>query len=93
MVCLEDGIMACGFRKFSGSVERLIPDARFCFVSTNNLRSLSSALIGDTGGGGELGADRVDEIARHAFESMDKNGDSKIDFDEFCRWWRQSGNR
>ena len=64
MVSMEDGIMACGFRKFAGTVERLIPDTRFCFVSTNNLRSLSSALIGDTGGGGELDPDQVDEIAQ-----------------------------
>ncbi len=64
MVCLEDGIMACGFRKFAGTVESLIPDSRFCFVSTNNLRSLSSALIGDTGGGGKLDADEIDEISQ-----------------------------
>lgn len=69
MVCMEDGIMACGFRKFSGHVERLIPDARFCFVSTNNLRSLSSALIGNTGGGGGLDAEAVDEIARDLAQS------------------------
>lgn len=64
MVCLEDGIMACGFRKFAGHVERLIPEARFCFVSTNNLRSLTSALIGNTGGGGGLDELAVDEIAQ-----------------------------
>lgn len=64
MVSMEDGIMACGFRKFAGTVERLIPDARFCFVSTNDFRSLSSALIGNTGGGGELDAVAIDEIAQ-----------------------------
>jgi Ca2+-binding EF-hand superfamily protein len=35
-----------------------------------------------------LGLSRVDDIAHLAFEAMDKNGDSKIDFDEFCAWWR-----
>jgi anaerobic magnesium-protoporphyrin IX monomethyl ester cyclase len=69
MVCLEDGIMACGFRKFSGMVEKLHPQSRFCFVSTNNLRSLSSALIGNTGGGGDLDPDRVDEIAQGLAQS------------------------
>ena len=69
MVCLEDGIMACGFRKFAGSVEKLIPDARFCFVSTNNLRSLTSALLGNTGGGGEFGPEHVDEIAQGLADS------------------------
>ncbi|MFK8048176.1 MAG: radical SAM protein [Halioglobus sp.] len=69
MVCMEDGIMACGFRKFAGHVERLIPEARFCFVSTNNLRSLTSALIGNTGGGGGLDEQAVDEIAQDLADS------------------------
>ncbi len=69
MVCMEDGIMACGFRKFSGHVERLIPDAWFCFVSTNNLRSFSGALFGNTGGGGGLDADCIDEIAQGLAQS------------------------
>jgi radical SAM superfamily enzyme YgiQ (UPF0313 family) len=69
MVSMEDGIMACGFRKFAGQVERLHPDSRFCFVSTGNLRSLSAALIGNTGGGGELDADCIDEIAQGLADS------------------------
>ena len=36
-----------------------------------------------------LGLSRVDDIARLAFEAMDKNGDSKIDFQEFCTWWNK----
>lgn len=64
MVCMEDGIVACGFRKFSGHVERLIPDARFCFVSTHHARSLMRALSGKNGAGGQLDDDSIDEIAR-----------------------------
>jgi anaerobic magnesium-protoporphyrin IX monomethyl ester cyclase len=64
MVCLEDGIMACGFRKFCGQVERLIPDARFCFVSTGNIRSPLAVLTGKTGSGDDLGAEAVDEMAQ-----------------------------
>ena len=69
MVCLEDGIMACGFRKFCGQVERLIPDAHFCFVSTGNIRSLLAVLTGKTGNGGDPIADSVDEMA----QSLAKN--------------------
>ena len=69
MVCMEDGIMACGFRKFAGYVERLCPEARFCFVSTDNLRSLMSALTGKTGGGGHADAEYVDEVARGLADS------------------------
>ena len=64
LVCLEDGIMACGFRKFAGYARRLHAETEVNFVSTNNLRSLSAALMGSTGGGGELNADQVDEIAQ-----------------------------
>jgi anaerobic magnesium-protoporphyrin IX monomethyl ester cyclase len=69
MVCLEDGIVACGFRKFSGHVERLIPDARFCFVSTHHARSLIRVLTGKTGSGGQMDTDAVDEIARGLADS------------------------
>jgi anaerobic magnesium-protoporphyrin IX monomethyl ester cyclase len=64
MVCMEDGIVACGFRKFSGHVERMIPDARFCFVSTHHARSLTRALVGKNGAGGELSPEAIDEIAQ-----------------------------
>jgi anaerobic magnesium-protoporphyrin IX monomethyl ester cyclase len=64
MVCMEDGIMACGFRKFAGYVERVCPEARFCFVSTNNLRSLRGALTGNTGGGGSADATYIEEVAQ-----------------------------
>ncbi|HEY6131457.1 MAG TPA: cobalamin-dependent protein, partial [Halioglobus sp.] len=64
MASMEDGIIACGFRKFSGHVERLIPDARFCFVSTHQLRSLTRVLAGKAGAGGELSPEFIDEIAQ-----------------------------
>lgn len=64
MVCMEDGIVACGFRKFSGHVERLIPDARFCFVSTHHARSLARVLFAKHGAGSEMPEEVVDEIAQ-----------------------------
>ena len=69
MVCMEDGIIACGFRKFSGHVERIIPDARFCFVSTHHVRSLTRALTGKTGAGGDMPPEAVDEMARDLADS------------------------
>lgn len=64
MVSMEDGIMACGFRKFAGQVERLIPEARFYFVSTHNIRSLTRVLLGKAGAGGDLEGEVVVEIAQ-----------------------------
>jgi len=40
-----------------------------------------------------LGLSRTDEIARLAFDAMDKNGNNKVDFKEFCAWWENGGNR
>jgi anaerobic magnesium-protoporphyrin IX monomethyl ester cyclase len=65
---MEDGIMACGFRKFCGQVERLIPDARFCFVSTGNIRSPLAVLTGKTGAS-VFHDDSVDEMARDLADS------------------------
>src|SRR5687768_16348809 len=61
MLCLEDGIMAVGFRKMSAYVERLNPDTHTHFVSTNNWRSLTGILSGAAGG--DLDDDGVNEIA------------------------------
>jgi anaerobic magnesium-protoporphyrin IX monomethyl ester cyclase len=64
MVCLEDGIISCGFRKMAAWVERLNPDTRACYVSTSNYRSLVRALTGTTASRGMLDPEAVDEIAR-----------------------------
>ncbi len=64
LVSLEDGIMACGFRKMAAYAERLNPETRTYFVSTDNYRSLLAALKGDQGGGGVLTPEYVDEIAQ-----------------------------
>ena len=61
MVCLEDGIMAVGFRKMSAYVERLNPDTHTHFVSTNNWRSMTGVLRGAAGGA--LDDEGVNEIA------------------------------
>jgi radical SAM superfamily enzyme YgiQ (UPF0313 family) len=64
LVCLEDGIISCGFRKMAAWVERLNADSVPCYVSTNNYRSLLRALTGTTASSGTLPPEAVDEIAR-----------------------------
>ena len=64
LVSLEDGITACGFRKFAAFAARLEPDTRSYYVSTvGGLRSIRNNLRRRRGSG-ELGADDVDVIAR-----------------------------
>ena len=64
LVCLEDGIVSCGFRRMVAYTQRLESDTIGHFVSTNNWRSLKNSLFGDAGGGGKIGPGAVDEIAR-----------------------------
>ena len=64
LVCFEDGITACGFRKIAATFERLNPDTRVCFVSTGRYRSLGSYLRGSYGGRGRIDPETVDEIAQ-----------------------------
>jgi anaerobic magnesium-protoporphyrin IX monomethyl ester cyclase len=65
MVCLEDGITSCGFRKMAAYVAQLNPDTESCYVSTNRFKSLSNLLRGTFGTEGELSDEGVDEIAQH----------------------------
>src|SRR5438270_7966175 len=65
MVCLEDGITSCGFRKMAAYVARLNPDTESCYVSTNKFKSLPNLIRGTVGTAGELADDGVDEIARY----------------------------
>jgi len=64
MVCLEDGITSCGFRKMAAYVARLNPDTESCYVSTNRIKALSNLIKGTYGTTGELDDDGVDEIAQ-----------------------------
>lgn len=65
LVSLEDGITACGFRKFAGYAHRLNADTRSYYVSTTRTyRSLGNAVRGTLGGKADLGEEQVDEIAR-----------------------------
>jgi radical SAM superfamily enzyme YgiQ (UPF0313 family) len=65
MVCLEDGITGCGFRKMSAYVKRLNPDTEACYVTTSHqYKSVLNALSGSRGGGGEITDEEVDEIAQ-----------------------------
>lgn len=65
MVCLEDGITSCGFRKMAAYVAQLNPDTESCYVSTNRFKSLSNLIKGTFGTEGELSDEGVDEIAEH----------------------------
>jgi radical SAM superfamily enzyme YgiQ (UPF0313 family) len=65
MVCLEDGITSCGFRKMAAYVAKLNPDTESCYISTNRFKSLSNLLRGTFGTEGELSDEGVDEIAQH----------------------------
>ena len=49
LVCLEDGIMSCGFRKMAAYARRLHPDTYVHYVMTRNIRSPLQLLIGKTG--------------------------------------------
>jgi radical SAM superfamily enzyme YgiQ (UPF0313 family) len=62
LVCLEDGITSCGFRKIAAYAERIHPGTRSCYVSTTNYRSIRTAIRGNLGGAGELTSNCVDEI-------------------------------
>ena len=65
MVCLEDGITSCGFRKMAAFVAQLNPDTESCYVSTNRWKSLPNLIRGTFGTEGELNDDGIDEIAQH----------------------------
>ena len=63
LVCLEDGIMSCGFRKMAAYSRRLHPDTYVHYVTTGNIRSLLYLLMGRTGTATELEFAAIDEIA------------------------------
>ena len=40
-----------------------------------------------------LGLGRIDDIACLLFESIDKDSDNKINFEEFRAWWQHRGKQ
>ncbi len=64
LVCLEDGIISCGFRKMAAWVKGLHPETEAYYVSTNSWASMSGLLRGRRGDRGELPPDAIDEIAQ-----------------------------
>jgi anaerobic magnesium-protoporphyrin IX monomethyl ester cyclase len=65
MVCLEDGMIACGFRKMSAHVARLNPDTQACYVTTaHHAKSIRSAISGARGTAVDLTDEQVDEVAQ-----------------------------
>ena len=62
MVCLEDGITSCGFRKMAAYVERLHPGTESCYISTERYRSVRAAVRG-MGDRAVVSDTQVDEIA------------------------------
>src|SRR5690349_24868897 len=63
MVCLEDGITSCGFRKMAAYALRLNPDTEAYYVTTNRYRGIRNALFGGLGSGGDLNDEEVEEVA------------------------------
>ena len=76
MVCLEDGITSCGFRKMAAYVERLNPDTEAFYVTTSRYRGIRTAIRG-LGRGGDLSPDDVDEVA-HGLIGADVVGFSSM---------------
>ncbi len=76
MVCLEDGITSCGFRKMAAYVARLNADTEAFYITTNRYRGIRSALFG-LGSGGGLTDDDVDEVA-HGLIGSDLIGFSSM---------------
>jgi radical SAM superfamily enzyme YgiQ (UPF0313 family) len=77
MVCLEDGITSCGFRKMAAYVAQLNADTEACYVTTNRYRSVRNAIFGGLGSGGDLNDDEVDEVA-HGLVGSDLVGFSSM---------------
>jgi anaerobic magnesium-protoporphyrin IX monomethyl ester cyclase len=65
LVCLEDGITSCGFRRIAAYAERIRPGTESLYVSTRSYRTIRGALSGTMGTLSELlHDDHVDGIAQ-----------------------------
>ena len=65
MVCLEDGITSCGFRKMAAYVSQLTPDVQSCYISTNRFRRFGNNIRGSFGTVGMLPDEEIDNIAQY----------------------------
>ena len=78
MVCLEDGITSCGFRKMAAYVARLNADTDVYYVTTaHQYKSVRNAINGSRGAGGDLDGDQVDQVA-HGLLGADMLGFSSM---------------
>ncbi|MEA2686458.1 MAG: anaerobic magnesium-protoporphyrin monomethyl ester cyclase [Actinomycetota bacterium] len=64
MVCLEDGITSCGFRKMAAHVAEKNVDTRSYYVSTNQFKRFANNVLGRFGTIGDLNDDGIDEVAQ-----------------------------
>jgi anaerobic magnesium-protoporphyrin IX monomethyl ester cyclase len=65
MVCLEDGITSCGFRKMAAYVAQLEPDTESCYITTTKRwRSVRGAIAGTIGDKPHIGDEEIDEMAQ-----------------------------
>lgn len=63
MVCLEDGIIATGFRKFTGLAERVVPNTGTYYVSSKGYLSAWKTLTRKFGEVPEYTDSEIDDIA------------------------------
>ena len=78
MVCLEDGITGCGFRKLSAYAARLNPETEVYYVTTTHqYKTVRNAINGSRGAGGDLSDGEVDEVA-HGLLGSDLIGFSSM---------------
>jgi radical SAM superfamily enzyme YgiQ (UPF0313 family) len=65
LVCLEDGITSCGFRKLAAHAARLHHATESCYVSTRSYRTVRAAVTGTMGTLSTLlDGEQVEEIAQ-----------------------------
>ena len=64
LVCLEDGITSCGFRKIAAHVARRNADTEALYVTTGRYRGIRKAALFGLGSGGGLEDEQIDEIAQ-----------------------------
>jgi len=78
MVCLEDGITSCGFRKMAAYVAQIEPDTESCYVTTTKRwRSARGAIAGTMGNKPHIGEEEIDEIA-HGLKDAELIGYSSM---------------
>lgn len=69
LVCLEDGVISCGFRRMASFIARLNPDTEAYWICTSHYRDILGAILGQTGDEGTLPPECIDEIARSLLDA------------------------